>query len=65
MYQSGNIFEAMFSGCSSLSDIKVLEEWNVSNGIYFKGMFSKCSTLLDTTLLEKWNVSKTLLNDII
>ena len=50
----------MFKGCSSLSDIKVLEKWNVSNGNNFDGMFMGCSTLLDIKG-EKWNVSKYLL----
>ena len=54
----------MFSGCSSLSDIKGLEKWNVSNGNNFQGMFSYFSSLLDIKGLEKWNVSKTLLKYI-
>ena len=37
----------MFYGCSSLIDIKGLENWNVSNGNYFTSMFSECSSLID------------------
>jgi hypothetical protein len=54
----------MFQGCSSLSDIKALEKWNVTNGNNFSGMFQGCSSLLDIKPLEKWNVSKSLLKDI-
>ena len=47
----------MFYGCSSLSDIKVLENWNVSNGNNFFGMFFGCSSLSDIKGLENWNIS--------
>ena len=50
-------FSYMFFGCSSLSDIKSLENWNVSNGIDFSGMFWGCSSLSDIKSLENWNVS--------
>ena len=45
----------MFYGCSSLSDIKSLEKWNVSNCNDFEGMFSGCSSLSDINLLNKFN----------
>ena len=48
----------MFSKCSLLSDIKPLENWNVSNDTDFCGMFYCCKSLLDVKSLEKWNVSK-------
>jgi len=48
----------MFSDCSSLSDIKSLEKWNVSNGTNFSDMFSWCTLLSDIKSLEKWNISK-------
>ena len=51
----------MFSGCSSLRDIKGL---NVSNGNNFGGMFSGCSSLRNIKGLEKLNVSKSLLKYI-
>ena len=47
----------MFSRCSSLSDIKAFEKWNVSKGNIFKGMFSRCS-YLDKKALNNWKVSK-------
>ena len=47
----------MFSKCSSLSDIKPLENWNVSNGINFQNMFGKCPLIKDFTPLKKWNTS--------
>ena len=48
----------MFNRCSSLSDIKGLENWNVSNGNNFVGMFSYCSSLSDIKPLKNWKVSK-------
>ena len=47
----------MFLECSSLSDIKSLEKWNVSNGINFSYMLGGCSSLSNLKTLEKWNVS--------
>jgi hypothetical protein len=47
----------MFYKCSSLSDIKPLENWNVSNGNNFEGMFCYCSSLSDIKPLENWNFS--------
>ena len=47
----------MFYACKSLSEIKGLEKWNVSNGINFCYIFYECSTLSDIKGLEKWNVS--------
>ena len=56
----------MFRGCKSLSDIKSLEKWNVSNGNYFSFMFSDCTSLSDIkNIIKKWNVSKSLLYNII
>ena len=46
----------MFCGCSSLSDIKSLEKWDVSKCNDFKDMFSSCSSLLDIKPLEKWKI---------
>ena len=51
------IFEWMFFGCSSLSDIKALQNWKVSNGNNFRFMFSGCSSLSDIKALQNWNVS--------
>ncbi len=48
----------MFSECSSLSEIKVLENWNLSNGNDLSEMFCGCSSLSDIQVLENWNLSK-------
>ena len=48
----------MFGDCSSLSDIKPLENWNVSNGTNFEGMFYKCSSLNNIKPLENWKLSE-------
>ena len=47
----------MFNECSSLKDVKPLENWNVSNGNYFSGMFCECASLKEIKALENWNVS--------
>ena len=46
----------MFLECSSLKDIKALENWNVSNNNNFECMFGECSSLKDIKALEQWNV---------
>ena len=48
----------MFFGCSSLEDIKPLENWNVSNGTDFSRMLSECSLLKDIKPLENWGLSE-------
>ena len=52
-----NNFSYIFNGCESLSNINVLEKWNVSNGNDFYKIFYECKSLLDLKGLEKWNVS--------
>ena len=47
----------MCSECSSLNDIKPLENWNVSNGTNFLFILNGCSYLKDIRPLENWNVS--------
>ena len=47
----------MFSGCSSLSDIKPLYNWDVSNGNNLHGLFAGCSSLSDIKSLQNWNTS--------
>ena len=47
----------MFCEYSTLSDIKQLEKWNVSNGNNFSGMFYESSSLSDIKPLQNWNVS--------
>ena len=56
----------MFWDFKSLSDIKPLQNWNVSNGNNFSSMFSECSSLSDIKPLQNWNVSnKKYLEDMI
>ena len=43
--------------CSSLSDIKALQNWNVSNGKNFNFMFYGCFSILDIKVLQNWNIS--------
>ena len=47
----------MFYGCTSLSNIKPLEKWNVSNCTNFSNMFNGCTSLCDINSLENWDVS--------
>ena len=42
----------MFSGCSSITDIKALEKWDVSNYTNFGGLFEDCSSLSDIKELK-------------
>ena len=37
-----------------LSDIKALENWDISNGKKFDGVFSGCSQSLNTKDLQNW-----------
>ena len=46
----------MFPGCDSLTNIKPLENWDVSNGTNFAYMFSGLISLKDIKILEKWNI---------
>ena len=45
----------MLRECKSLSDIKPLENWNVSNGKNFENILSGCDSLLDKTPIQNWN----------
>ena len=53
----------MFNGCSSLSDIKSLQKWNISIGKYFSSMFAGFSSLIDIKPLQHWKVSKSKIKD--
>ena len=56
----------MFNDCSELSDIKPLENWNISKGVNFERMFTDCSKSLDKRPLEKWKLlNKNIKDDII
>ena len=46
----------MFTKCSSLTNITLLENRDVSNGIGFTFMFSEYSFLSDIKPIQKWNV---------
>ena len=48
----------MFTGCSSLKEIKPLQKWDVSKGNYFSSMFCGCSASLNIKELKKWKISK-------
>ena len=48
----------MFFGCSLLSDITPLQNWDVSKANNFQSMFSGCSSLSDLKPLQYWEVSK-------
>ncbi len=63
---NANNLQSMFNQYSSLSNIKALEKWNVSNGNNFRCMFEGCSSLSNIKALEKWNLSnKTFIDDMI
>ena len=46
----------MFFLCDSLSDLKPLENWNVSNATNLKGMFARCTSLKNRLSLKKWKI---------
>ena len=48
----------MFYGCSSLTDINSLKNWNVSNDNDFDHMFTRCSLLSDMTPIQNWKIQK-------
>ena len=49
-------FSCMFYHCLLLSDIKALENWDVSNVKDFSCMFSQSNSLFDIKPLQNWNV---------
>ena len=57
MFQMLIIVMQFFNRFSSLSDIKSLEKWNVSNFNYFSFIFKKCSSLSDIKTFENLNIS--------
>ena len=48
----------LFNGCSSLTDLTALKDWNASNVTNMSYMFDGCSSLTDLTALASWNVSQ-------
>ena len=53
----------MFYGCKNLSNIKALENWNVSNGKNFESMFNGCN-IYDIKTLEKISFTNKYLHKI-
>jgi len=47
----------MFYGCTSLTEVKNIENWTLENVNNMGGMFNKCSNLISLDV-SKWNVSK-------
>ena len=54
----GKNFAYMFFDCSSLSDIKYMQNLNVSKSENFAYMFFGCSPLLDISQIKKWKISE-------
>ena len=44
----------VFYGCSSLSDLSGISEWNVNNLISMKYIFSKCNNLKQKPDISNW-----------
>ena len=47
----------MFEGCSSLSDLTPISNWDVSNVISFGILFAGCTNLTNLNALSSWNTS--------
>ena len=47
----------MFNGCSTLINIKSLEDWDINNGECFQCLFYNCRSLNDISPLKKWNIT--------
>ena len=48
----------MFDGCTSLTDISSLQNWNTQQVTTMSGMFRGCTTLTDISSLQNWNINK-------
>ncbi len=48
----------MFRGCSNLSDISALSNWDTSNVTTMENLFSTCTSLTDATSIAGWDTSK-------
>ena len=48
----------MFSGCTSLSDLSALANWNVSHVTDMNSLFSGCKSLSNLSGLADWDVSR-------
>ena len=47
----------MFCGCSSLSSLPDISQWNTKNVINMNSMFFNCSSLLSLPDISKWNTN--------
>jgi len=47
----------MFNGCSSLSNIPDISEWNTNNVTNMSCMFNGCSSLSNLPDISKWNLN--------
>ena len=48
----------LFNGCSSLTDLTALKDWNASNVTNMSRLFEGCSNLTNLTALKDWKSSK-------
>ena len=49
--------EAMFAGCTSLTDISPLSGWDIPDGTSIEGMFANCPSLTDISPISGWDIS--------
>ena len=49
----------MFAGCTSITNLSGLENWNVSKAESFINMFINCRSLEDVSFINNWDISKT------
>ena len=47
----------MFDGCSSLSSLPDISQWNTNNVINMDYMFSRCKSLSSLPDISKWNTN--------
>lgn len=52
-----NIYHGLFRGCTKLTDISALADWDTGNIGSFQFMFAGCTSLTDLTPLTDWDVS--------
>ena len=52
-----NNYKIKNSGCSSLSFLPDISEWNTTNAVYMNELFLGCSSLSSLPDISKWNIS--------